>query len=189
MQVYLIRHGATAGNLQKRYIGSTDEPLTQEAKRNLAEKAFPLPEILVVSPLRRCRETAEILFPGHPFFVEPALRETDFGEFEGKNYRDLSKDPRYQAWIDSGGTIAFPKGESPMQARARWTDGFLRYCREYEPQAKSIGFVVHGGTIMGILDAFSQPHEDFYHWQVDNGSGYRACWDGFEKLTKIKKIG
>lgn len=65
-----------------------------------------------VSPMLRCRQTAEILFPQIPQIEIDPWREMDFGEFEGKNYAQLNGDPRYQAWIDSGGTLAFPGGES-----------------------------------------------------------------------------
>jgi len=42
----------------------------------------------------------------------PEWTEMDFGAFEGHNYQELSGDPAYQRWIDSGGTLPFPEGES-----------------------------------------------------------------------------
>ena len=65
-----------------------------------------------MSPLRRCQETAEILFPEQKVRIIDQLAECDFGAFENKNYKELSDDPRYQAWIDSNGIMAFPGGES-----------------------------------------------------------------------------
>ena len=41
-------------------------------------------------------------------------------------------------------------------------------------QCREAAFVVHGGTIMAVLSAFSQTGGDFYDWQVSNGSGYSA---------------
>ena len=41
MQVILIRHGSTAGNLEHRYVGSTDEPLTGNAMINFKPKSSP----------------------------------------------------------------------------------------------------------------------------------------------------
>ena len=38
----------------------------------------------------------------------------------------------------------------------------------------SIAFIVHGGTIMAILDRFSHPHKSYYEWQTENGNGYAA---------------
>ena len=40
--------------------------------------------------------------------------------------------------------------------------------------------MVHGGTIMAILDAFSSPHKDYYDWQVGNGEGFVADFYGEE---------
>ena len=107
MQLILIRHSITAGNLEKRYLGRrTDEPLCPEgvalAQKNAALFQAYQPDILFCSPMKRCTETAEILFSKmQPQLVED-LAECDFGAFEGKNYRELSGVPAYQAWIDSG---------------------------------------------------------------------------------------
>ena len=73
MQIVFIRHSMTAGNLERRYIGCrTDEPLC-EAGISLAQQkaaeirpAFPMPEVVLTSPMRRCIQTAEILFPDTP---------------------------------------------------------------------------------------------------------------------------
>ena len=54
----------------------------------------------------------------------------DFGEWELKSYKELSTDIRfrdsYQAWIDSGGTLAFPSGESRKEFCKRSICGFER---------------------------------------------------------------
>lgn len=64
--VYLIRHGKTEGNLKKAYIGVTDQPLCLEGRAELERLAgcFPLPDEVWHSPLCRCAQTAEILYPG-----------------------------------------------------------------------------------------------------------------------------
>ena len=115
-ELILIRHGKTAGNLLGRYIGSrTDEPLCDEGREELAGKQLPEVERLYVSPMKRCVETAEILWPGldrKKMQKVMDLRECDFGDFENKNYKELSGNGDYQAWIDSNGTLPFPNGES-----------------------------------------------------------------------------
>lgn len=62
--VYLFRHGQTLWNAQRRYIGSTDQALSPEGRAALAGRAGPPVDRLWVSPLRRCRETAAMLYPG-----------------------------------------------------------------------------------------------------------------------------
>ena len=112
IKIWLIRHGMTEGNRHQRYIGVTDEPLCPEGIERLKNITYPKPQAIFVSPLRRCQETAEILFPGQKVRIIDQLAECNFGEFENKNYKELSDDPRYQAWIDSNGIMAFPGGES-----------------------------------------------------------------------------
>lgn len=108
LEVWLVRHGKTAGNLLGRYIGTTDEPLCPEGAAALREKSCEAPEVVYASPMKRCLETAGILWPNVPVVQEEDLRECDFGSFENKSYRELNGDPDYQAWIDSNGTLAFP---------------------------------------------------------------------------------
>ena len=130
MEIRLIRHFATEGNLEKRYIGVTDEEIKAECvlehtlKKEENGREEWKPELVIVSPLRRCRQTAEILFPGAEQVVCEQMRECDFGLFEGKNYQELTGNPKYQSWIDSGGTKAFPGGEDPMEFRKRCVCGF-----------------------------------------------------------------
>ena len=91
MQLLLIRHSITAGNLEHRYIGCrTDEPLCEAgialAQQKSVEfrRSFPAPELVLVSPMQRCRQTAEILFPHVSQKIVLGLQECDFGAFEGK---------------------------------------------------------------------------------------------------------
>lgn len=57
MELTLIRHFATAGNLEKRYIGTTDEAILPVAEI----KKMPRAEIVLTSPMKRCRQTADLL--------------------------------------------------------------------------------------------------------------------------------
>jgi cobalt-precorrin-5B (C1)-methyltransferase len=103
----------------------------------------------------------------------PDLRECGFGAFEYKNYEELKHDARYQAWIDSGGTLAFPDGESREAFIHRCASAFQEVCVEaLQQNVSSAAFVVHGGTIMAVLDQFSEPHRDYFDWQVKNAEGF-----------------
>lgn len=62
IKLWLIRHGKTEGNKLARYIGTTDEPLCQEGIEFLKKMDYPKVQEIYVSPLRRCVQTAEILF-------------------------------------------------------------------------------------------------------------------------------
>lgn len=186
MKLHLIRHGMTAGNLGKRYIGRTDEPLCPEGISALKAVSYPAPGILICSPMERCIQTAGLIFPRTEPLIYPGLRECDFGDFEGKNYRELTGDPDYQRWIDSGGTLPFPGGEAPGEFRERCCAEFLRAAAE-NASADALTFVVHGGTIMAVLERFTLPARGYYDWRCENGCGYSAEFDG-EKITVISEI-
>lgn len=199
IKLVLIRHGATEANKEHRYLGRTDEPLCAQAKDLLSAKkhCYPNIDLLFTSPMKRCMETAEILYPDHKPIVINDFCEMDFGDFEGKNYKELNGDPRYQAWIDSGATIAFPNGESREEFEGRCRRGMyeaaqiltnlsreaaaLNRCKSEaasdgcepacgEHQTESVGLVVHGGTIMALCSTFGGG--DYFDYQVKNGEGY-----------------
>ena len=88
--ITLIRHGKTLGNLEKRYIGITDEPLSKQGVEEIVAGNYPACDILFSSPLRRCKETAKIIYPAKEPIVIQELKETNFGRFEGKNYRSCN---------------------------------------------------------------------------------------------------
>ena len=172
MEVRLIRHFATAGNLEKRYIGVTDEDVETECIPEYALQKWA-PELVITSPLKRCRQTAEMLFPGVEQVVCEQMRECNFGLFEGKNYLELTGNPEYQSWIDSGGTKEFPGGEDPMGFRKRCICGFEEMMgKMIKEKRQKIAVVVHGGTIMSVMEAFDPEKKEFYHWQVKNGKGF-----------------
>ena len=184
MKILFIRHGLTAGNIEKRYIGRTDEPLCSESIAQLQELKLPSCEPIVCSPRKRCIQTAEILFPHSGYLMAEELRECDFGDFEGMNYKELSHNADYQKWIDSGGTLPFPKGEAPEDFRRRCVKAFEDIVKSLGGAA-SVAFVVHGGTIMSILEKYAVPHRDYFDWHCENGHGYVCRWNGSElKITE-----
>lgn len=186
MKINFIRHGKTHGNLEKRYIGVTDEPLCDTGIKELENRKYPDCDIVVLSPMKRCIQTAEILYPDKKKIIIDSLSECDFGKFEGKNYHELSCDADYIRWVESGGMTTFPNGENPYDFRKRCIDAFyeaINKCQEY----KALSFVVHGGTIMSIFERFAEPEGDYFDFQVANGCGY-ICEYEKEKLMILEKI-
>ena len=123
----LLRHSFTEGNLKKRYVGVTDEPLCLDGTRFLKEHFYPDAEHIFVSPLRRCVQTARLIYPDRAFHIIEELAECDFGDFENKNFQELSDNPDYQKWIDSGAALPFPNGESREAFRWRTLRGFRKW--------------------------------------------------------------
>lgn len=177
MKVYFIRHGATKGNQEQRYVGSTDEKIMDSEWEYLRAQGEKLGEMdyVFTSPYRRCIQSAEALFGVKKQKLEQVedLREMDFGAFEYKNYQELNGKPDYQRYIDSGGTTAFPGGEEPEAFKKRCLRAF-EACMEkaYSQNREKIAFVVHGGTIMAILEEYGLPVQGYFDYQVKNGEGF-----------------
>jgi probable phosphoglycerate mutase len=119
MSMFAIRHGETEWSLNGRHTGTTDIPLTDNGRRlakllrpTLTGKAFVL---VLVSPLKRARETAELSGLGAAAIVEPDLVEWNYGKYEGltpKQIHDTA--PGWLIFRDG-----CPGGESPEQVGAR----------------------------------------------------------------------
>ena len=213
VKITWIRHGMTRANEEHRYLGKTDEPLSEKGIRFLQEKKkksfFNAPEFLYASPMKRCVQTAEILFRRKPVLI-PEWKEMDFGQ--GKNYEELKDNPDYQKWIDSNGTLPFPGGESREQFIRRSMEGFdrmmsdilkrsekntgiqndtdTRYLKSNRGTEIPVVTVVHGGTIMAVLSSLTGG--EYFDFQVKNGEGYETVLEWIQgrwKITSLTKIG
>ena len=175
MKIVLIRHGATKGNLEKRYIGRTDEDLCGEGIKKLKEDTcagiYPPAQAVFSSPMKRCLSTAECIYPVQTPQIVWNFRECDFGLFEGKNYKELTGNPQYQQWIDSNGTLPFPGGEALTDFKKRSVKGWydmIKQCRLLN--YSDIACVIHGGTIMSVMSEIYGG--GYYDYHCGNGDGY-----------------
>lgn len=193
----LIRHGLTAWNAEKRYIGKTDLPLSEAGISQLRTK-WPQPpccQYLYSSPTLRCLQTAEVIFPGRAVNVVPGFRELAFGYFEGKTATEMMGDPLYEAWLESGGQGQIPGGESMSAFVERCTGSFRSTIIEIEQNRKedegcrSDGYlaalIVHGGTIMALMSALGYPPRSFFDTMLKCGGSLACRWDG-KQLREIE---
>ena len=117
--VFAIRHGETAWSLSGQHTGTTDIPLTDNG-RLLAERMRPVLAsrkyaLVLVSPLRRARETCDLAGLGNAATVEPDLAEWRYGEYEGLTTSPIRKlVPDWQIFRDG-----CPGGETPHQVGVR----------------------------------------------------------------------
>ena len=103
------------------------------------------------------------------------LRECDFGLFEYRNYVEMAEDPRYQAWVDSNGTLPFPGGEDGEEFRRRSCRTFLHIAENFrEDGDEAAAFIVHGGTIMSILAEFEKPSRGFTEGRSETAAAWNA---------------
>lgn len=177
-KIHFIRHGLTDANIDGRYIGVTDLPLSSVGLEELLEikdKGFlPDCDLVFTSPLKRCVESCEILFPQQEYIVIDELREYNFGDFENKTANELELLPEYIEWT-SGRVAGTPNGEDSSEFTKRICLGLNKIVRHMmDLQVYEAAVVVHGGVIMSLFAATALPRRRMVEWTCDAGCGYTA---------------
>ena len=67
--------------------------MCREGRESLQKRKYPKAELVYVSPMKRCMETAQCIYPGISMESNAFLKECDFGLFENKSYEELSDCP------------------------------------------------------------------------------------------------
>lgn len=119
-KIHLLRHGLTEANERGWYLGLTDLPLSPSGLAALLEQkkkgGYPGAARFFTSPLTRCRQTLEVLYPGCRPEVADGLAECDFGDWDGRSAAELQDDPHFRDWVAGkrqsipgrGGRRSFP---------------------------------------------------------------------------------
>lgn len=184
MIVELWRHGLTAGTIARRYEGAgTDSALDIPATRSaLSRSPGPAgaPRRVFVSDMRRCVETARLIYPGAPLVLRRDLREIHFGEFEGRLFADMEHDRAYRRWVDSGCEEACPGGEDKAGFTRRVVAGVLAILEEESARGSSYAAIVaHGGCARAVLSELARPRIPYFsvdappagRWLLEWGQG------------------
>lgn len=187
-EFWLIRHGETEWNVQKRFQGHLDIPLSP---RGIGQ-AFRLAERLArsqqdfdglyASDLRRARETAEPLAQvlGLPLKTSPLLREIHVGELAGLTRQEAeARFPLFfrQAAFDPWNARR-PGGESMADLAER----FQAFVESLPPGRHLL--VTHGGVIRAALKlALDLPGETWRRFHIQNTSITRLLHPEGEVIT------
>ncbi|MBR6102414.1 MAG: histidine phosphatase family protein [Ruminococcus sp.] len=197
-KLYLIRHGMTEANTQGRYVGLTDVPLSAEGVKeiyDLGEKYhYPPVQKVYTSPLKRCTQTADILYHGAYTAELGLLAEMNFGDFENRTPEQLADDPAYQKWLEGGLDNPPPEGESARDVVNRCYEALNIIISDMMYEGfTSAAVVTHGGIIMDMLTCFGLPKLAPNDCRCDFGEGFEisvsaAMWQrsgAFEILGRF----
>lgn len=181
-RLYLIRHGITQGNLEGKYIGSTDLPLCEFGRQQLLDlkehMIYPTVGRVYVSPMKRCVQSAQLLFPEQLPVIIDDLRECDFGKFEEKTMEELKENPDYKNWISSNMRISPPNGESQRAFMTRIFDGLQEVLADMmKNRISEAALVCHGGVLLNLLFGVGSPKRDPAQWTMAPGEGYALQFD------------
>ncbi|MDQ5984231.1 MAG: Adenosylcobalamin/alpha-ribazole phosphatase [Eubacteriales bacterium SKADARSKE-1] len=176
-KIYLIRHGLTKENSIGKYIGSTDVPLSAEGKAKLEDFRtrfeYPKAGLVYTSPLSRCTQTADVLYPSLPKIISPGLSECNFGTWEGKTVDELKGNSEFIKWMTGENVELTNGGESIKDFTSRVSNTFEKIIDEIiRIYKKDVIIVTHGGVIMTILSKYGIPKANPYDWIANNGCGY-----------------
>ena len=169
----LLRHGQTALSVEKRFSGTGDPELTATGRAQAAAAAARLAAsdatAVVSSPLRRARQTAQAVADalGVEVAVEPGLRETDFGDWEGYTFAEVrQKWPReLDAWL-ADTAVAPPFGESFDATATRVRQARDRVLASYGGQ--TVVLVSHVTPIKTLVRfALDAPPHALYRLHLD----------------------
>ncbi len=175
-KIHLIRHGQTEANEKGLYIGRTDLPLSPAGLAELltlrTEGGYPGAARFFTSPLSRCRQTLEVLYPGCRQEIAEGLAECDFGEWDGCSVKELGRDERFQKWL-SGERAEIPGGESAAVFQSRVTSAFESIVSDLLGKGDTEAVIcTHGGVIMMLMAAYALPRAEMHQWTVDCGRGF-----------------
>jgi len=118
-QLYLIRHGETAWSITGQHTSHTDLALTGRGEDEVRRLAPTLSRVafsrVLTSPLLRARRTCELALPAGHSAVETALKEWDYGDYEGRRTLDIRRERAdWTVWRDG-----CPNGESAAAVTSR----------------------------------------------------------------------
>lgn len=191
MLIYLLRHGQTEYNAQKRYQGQRDIPLSPEGAAQLRRADFD-PDVVYVSTLQRTSQTARILFPEAKLVPVDGLKEMCFGSFEGRNYIEMEHDPDYLAWVAANCESPCPDGETKAAFSKRICRAFSALVDKALADGEELLVILaHGGTQMAALERYALPHKDYYEWCGPNAGGFvldAADWADKRVLHLVKTV-
>jgi len=198
LKITFIRHGKTKSNSEHRYLGKTDEDILESEKEFLQNKAtnknYPDADIVFLSPMTRCKTSADLIYPDTEKIVIDEYKECDFGLWEMKTYKEILEDASlkddYQKFIDTNGESNIPCGESKSVFTDRCIKGFWKMVGIIQKQSyENASCIVHGGTIMAILSSLCIDNKDYYDYSIQNGEGIITSFDGkdIDVLTYIRR--
>jgi alpha-ribazole phosphatase len=168
--LYLIRHtapdiapGICYGQLD---IGLKD---SFETEANTVMRLLPPFDLIITSPLLRCKKLAEHLARAHhcTMHTDARLMEKHFGLWEGRDWRDIAR-CEIDAWAADIMGYAPEGGESAQQLMLRVQD-FMGDLAKL-PQRNTV-LITHGGTLRAMLAQLADiPLTNILNWQIEYGA-------------------
>ena len=176
LHLMLVRHGETEWNVQRRYQGQSDVPLSeignQQAESIAGRLAGQEIDAIYASDLKRAWQTAQVIAAqiGLDVISEPRLRELKFGILEGLTFEEAEeKYPEMiTAWLDDFNNTP-ERAETIDMFNARIVSLLDDLKRKHDEQV--VLLVGHGGSLSEILRVvLGLSPEKRWYIQMENAS-------------------
>lgn len=174
-RIYLIRHGETTWNSERRYQGTLNSPLSEAGwdqsyrTRDVLRDASL--QAIYSSPLPRAQDTAKVIAEPHglPVMTANGLSEIQVGEWEGLTVSEI--EARYaeavQQWYKEPHFARIPGGETIQEMRTRAVAAFDEIRSRHEGQ--TVAVIAHGGVNKSIiLTALGAPLASYWRIRQHN---------------------
>jgi len=156
--ILLVRHGQTAWNKERRFLGRTDIALDEAGKAQAVAVAEALKDVplraIYTSHLKRAAGTADTICEQHSLPAQrvPDLQELDQGEIEGMYGVDLPKEhPGFmEAWASDPARTRVPGGETLQECSDRAVAAARKIAESHSPGAP-IAIVTHRMVLSCII--------------------------------------
>lgn len=153
MYIYVIRHGESETNLNRRLTGWFDTPLTDKGRNDAKNAGSFLKDVvfdkIFVSDLVRARETAEIALPGCQYEISKLVREINVGSLSNTKHSDIP--PEIKQRVAKIGYAEFG-GESWDEVKVRISQ-FMKQLESLEALGyNNIAVFSHSGWIRAMMD-------------------------------------
>ena len=198
VRILLARHGETIFNVEGRWQGQSDSPLTERGLAQARELARALADEPIAavysSDLGRAVDTAAEVAKRHhlPVTTDERLREIDTGAWTGKGRAEITAEfpGGLEAWATQPTSMRLPHGETLFEAQTRALAFFAQ--RMPAHAAQSVVVISHGAIGQTVLvNAMGGTVEDLWLEQrVDNCQISRLEWtveDGL-KLIELSDV-
>ncbi len=159
--IYLVRHGETEWNRDRRFQGQLDVPLSMVGREQAEAVAHWLARqpvhftAIYTSDLKRASQTAQAIGDRLGITPQPvtALREIHVGEWQGLSVDEVEAGypGQINEWADKIDSFTLPGGENIPQVQERVFAFYRKVAQEHEGEA--IILVSHGAALAALIAA------------------------------------
>lgn len=192
--IWLVRHGQTRANLERRYQSGSDSPLTaygQLQTMAVAARLRPIPfDTALASPAERTRLLADEVLAGRPAVaagIDPRWSETGHGRWEGLTYREvLERFPaEARARWGQGLEGRAAGGESLAETHARVAEAWRGLLHDHA--GGRVLVATHATPIQLVLcECFGLGPGEHWRWRIDLGSV--TCLDIYAGGAIVRRV-